>query len=157
GLQRTKEDISIIIDKTTLVLSTLFAPLLSVAIAFFPILVNILLPQYVRGIAAGKLLIAAVFFLGISLPMTSWCVSTGRFVPVIVLRLVLVVAEFLLIYLALKNGAGLEAIAFCVLSSFAIFSAIMSMLCNHLLEKPAHVGLIRLGKSMMPFMSIFTV
>ena len=157
GLHRTKEDISAIIDRTTLVLSTLFAPLLSVAIAFFPILINILLPQYVQGIPAGRLLIAAVFFLGVSLPVTSWSVSTGRFVPVIVLRIAIVIAEFLVIYLAIKKGASLEAIALCVLSSFAVFCAFMIILCNHLLEKPPYIGIIRLGKSLLPFLSILTV
>jgi O-antigen/teichoic acid export membrane protein len=157
GLQRTKEDLSAIIDRTTLVLSTLFAPLLAVAIAFFPVLVHILLPQYVRGIAAGKLLIAAVFFLGVSLPVTNWCVSTGRFVPVIALRIALVIAEFLVIYLAIKNGASLEAIAFCVLSSFAVFCAAMIIICNHLLEKPLSIGMVRLAKSMLPFLTILTV
>src|SRR5262245_26574147 len=79
GLHRTKEDIAAIIDRTTLVLSTLFAPVLSVAISFFPIIITILLPKYVQGIPAGSLLIASVFFLGVSLPVTSWSVSTGRF------------------------------------------------------------------------------
>ena len=64
----------------------------------FPILVVYLLPEYVSGIAPGRLLIASVFFLGVSLPVTNWCVSTKRYGPVLTARLVILAAEFLGIY-----------------------------------------------------------
>ena len=94
GQQRTKVHMAAVLDRTTMVLSSLFAPILVITIATFPLVVVCLLPQYVKGIAAGQLLIGSVFFLGSSLPVSKWCVSTGRSGPVLVLRLVVVVAEF---------------------------------------------------------------
>jgi O-antigen/teichoic acid export membrane protein len=157
GQNKTKEQMSDVLDRTTVVLSSLFAPMLSVAIACFPVAVVFLLPQYVRGIAAGRLLIAGLFFLGVSLPVAKWCVSTGRFLPVLALRLGVVAIEFVAVYVVIRHGARLEWIALCVLCAFALFSTAMIVVCNHLLENPFHISIRRAGKSVLPFCSILAV
>jgi O-antigen/teichoic acid export membrane protein len=158
GQNRTKEHMADIIERTTLVLSSLFAPILSLAIVFFPVVILVLLPDYVKGIAAGRLLIAAVFFLTVSVPTTKWCVSTGHYVQVLTLRLIVITAEFLLIYFIIGNGGGsLTSIACSMLVAFAVFSFAMSVICYSILDKPFLTGFIRSCKSMLPFVSILSV
>jgi O-antigen/teichoic acid export membrane protein len=154
GLNKTKDHISDVLGRTTILLSSLWAPIVCLAIGGFPIAVVFLLPQYAGGIGAGKLLIAAVFFLGVSLPATKWCVSTGRFTAVLVLRVVVVAAEFIALYVVIRSTAKLEFVALCVLSSFAIFHAGVSLVCNHLLEKSFRHGLQIVTRSTLPFFSV---
>jgi O-antigen/teichoic acid export membrane protein len=133
GQQRTKAHMAAVLDRTTMVLSILFAPILVITIATFPLVVVCLLPQYVKGIAAGQLLIASVFFLGSSLPVSKWCVSTGRSGPVLVLRLVIIMAEFAVLAAVIHHGTSLEAIALCILSAWALFSLTMIVIGHVLL------------------------
>jgi hypothetical protein len=73
---------------------------------------------------------------------------------VLVLRVVVVAAEFVALYLVIKSGARLELIALCVLSAFAVFSIAMVIVGNHLLEKPFRRGLVCVGKSVSPLLSV---
>jgi hypothetical protein len=157
GQKRTKAHMADVLDRTTMVLSILFAPILVITIATFPLVVVCLLPQYVKGIAAGQLLIASVFFLGSSLPVSKWCVSTGRSGPVLVLRLVIIMAEFAVLAAVIHHGTSLEAIALCILSAWALFSLTMIVIGHVLLAEPVRVGLMRAGKSLLPYLSIVTV
>ena len=132
GQNKSQEYMAAIVDKTTFILSSLFAPIICVAIACFPIAVVFLLPQYAGGIPAGVLRPASTFFLGTSLPSTNWHVSTGRYVPVLTVRVVLVAAQFLAVFLVILNDRGLEFIALCVLCAFAIFSTAIMTVANAL-------------------------
>jgi O-antigen/teichoic acid export membrane protein len=154
GETKSNDYIAEVLEKTTIVLSCVFASMLSVALAFFPIVVVSLLPQYVEGIEAGKLLIAAIFFLGVSLPVTKWCVSTGRSLPVLTVRFAVVCGEFIAVYLVILKGLRLEFVAFCVLCAFAIFHCAIGIIGNYLLKKPLRVGIITLGHNTMPFLII---
>jgi O-antigen/teichoic acid export membrane protein len=154
GRNTTKTHIAEVLEKSTVILASLFAPITAVAIASFPLIVVWLLPQYVKGIASGKLLIAGTFFLAVSLPMTNWCVSTGRFAPVLGLRLLVVALEFLTVSLVISTGTGLEGIALGVLGALAVFSTTMILVGNQLLEQSLSRGLARAGGSMLPFVSV---
>jgi O-antigen/teichoic acid export membrane protein len=155
GLNSSKGHIFEVLDRTTVILSCVWAPILCLAIGFFPLAIEFLLPEYVAGIGPGKVLIAAVFFLGVSLPANKWCISTGRYSAVLVLRVVVVAAEFAGIYVLINSGVRLEVIAFCVLCSFAIFNVGTILLCNHFLEKSLWIGINSVAKSTLPFLSIF--
>jgi O-antigen/teichoic acid export membrane protein len=155
GQNKTKEYMAEVIDKTIFILSSLFAPLICVAISCFPIAVVFLLPQYAGGIPAGELLIASTFFLGTSLPVTNWYVSTGRYVPVLAVRIVVVAVQFLALYFVILNDLSLEFVALCVLCAFAIFSIAIMTLARDL-ERSM---LVRFGdalKNQLPFSSILT-
>jgi len=156
GQNKTNEQMSEALDKTTVILSALFAPILSVAIAFFPIAVVFLLPDFVRGIDAGKVLIAGVYFLSVSVPVTNLCVSRGHFMPVVILRIIVMAAEFAAIYLIIQYGGSLELIALCVLFAFAIFNGVMIVVCNHLLGRNVISGILGAGKFIVPFVSVVT-
>jgi hypothetical protein len=140
-----------------MVLAVLFAPLLVVTVAIFPLVVVCVLPEYVEGIVAGQLLIGSVFFLGSSLPVSKWCVSTGRSGPVLVLRLVVVTAEFAVLAAVIHHGASLEAIALCILGAWALFSLTMIVMGHTLLAQPRRIALVRAGKSLLPYLGIVTV
>jgi O-antigen/teichoic acid export membrane protein len=154
GLNRSNDHVFEVLDRTTVILSSMWAPILCLAIAFFPLAIVFLLPQYVAGIGPGRLLIAAVFFLGVSLPANKWCISTGRYSAVLVLRIVVLAAEFVGLYVLINSGVRLEVVAFCVLCSFAIFNVGTILLCNHFLEKSLRIGINSVAKSMLPFSSI---
>jgi O-antigen/teichoic acid export membrane protein len=154
GLNKTKDHISDVLDRTTILLSSLWAPILCLAIAGFPIAVVLLLPEYADGIGTGKVLIAGIFFLGVSLPANKWCVSTGRFAAVLALRVAVVTVEFVSLYLVIGSGARLELIALCVFCSFAVFNVGIVVLANRFLEKSPRTGLISVAKSTLPFLSI---
>jgi O-antigen/teichoic acid export membrane protein len=154
GQSRTNLFMSQILNRSTLILSVILAPIVSGAIACFPILVVYLLPEYVNGIAPGRLLIASVFFLGVSVPVTNWCVSTKRYGPVLMARLMILAAESLGIYLAIRSGAGLESVAFIALCAFAAFCVAMIFISNYLLKNPFLIGLSNAGKSLVPFLIV---
>jgi hypothetical protein len=86
--------------------------------------------------------------------MTNWCVSTGRFAPVLGLRLIVVALEFLAVSLSISAGTGLEGIALGVLGALAVFSTIIIIVGNQLLEQPLSRGLARAGGSILPFVSV---
>ena len=155
GQNKSQEYMAAIVDKTTFILSSLFAPIICVAIACFPIAVVFLLPQYAGGIPAGELLLASTFFLGTSLPSTNWHVSTGRYVPVLTVRVVLVAAQFLAVFLVILNDRGLEFIALCVLCAFAIFSTAIMTVANAL-KKTVLARVFCAAKNQLPFLSILT-
>jgi O-antigen/teichoic acid export membrane protein len=154
GQNKSKEDLADIVDKATFTVSTLYVAMLCVAMALFPIIVVVLLPQYVEGIAAGKLLIAGTFFLAVSLPATNLCVSMKRFLPVLLMRGLVVTMQFVAVYSVITHGANLETIALCVLSAFALFYGAMVIVSHHILEKTIRVGLLRVVKNSLPFTSI---
>jgi O-antigen/teichoic acid export membrane protein len=154
GQSRTNTFMSQVLNRSTLILSVILAPIVSGAIACFPILVVYLLPEYVNGIAPGRLLIASVFFLGVSVPLTNWCISTKRFGPVLTARLMILAAESLGIYLVIRSGAGLESVAFIALCAFAAFCVAMIFISNYLLENPFLIGLSNAGKSLVPFLIV---
>jgi hypothetical protein len=126
-----------------------------VAIACFPIAVVFLLPKYAGGIPAGELLLASTFFVGTSLPITNWHVSTGRYIPVLAVRIVVITLQFLAVYVVIINDSRLEFIALCVLCAFAIFSTAIMTVANAL-QKPMHARLFAAAKNQMPFVSIVT-
>jgi O-antigen/teichoic acid export membrane protein len=154
GKRTTKKHISDALDKSTTILSILLAPIVSMAVACFPIAVVWLLPQFVRGIGPGRLLIAGVFFLAVSLPAANWCVSTGRFMPVLALRSSVVAVEFAAVYLVVKNSARLEFIALCILGGSAVFCVSIIIMSNWFLKYPLSNGLIRASRSLAPFLCI---
>jgi len=154
GQNHSNKHMSGILDKSTDVLSSLFAPIVAVAIAFFPIAVVLLLPRFAQGIVPGRLLIADVFFLAVSIPATNWCISTGRFSSVLKLRLVLVTAEFAAVYVVIKNGARLDLIALCILSTSLVFGMGVIIMSNYLLENSLSSGIRRACKILLPFLSI---
>jgi O-antigen/teichoic acid export membrane protein len=154
GQSRTNIFMSQVLNRSMLTLSVILAPIVSVAIACFPFLVVYLLPEYVNGIASGRLLIASVFFLGVSIPITNWCVSTRRYGPVLTARLAILAAEFLGIYTVIRSGAGLESVAVIALCAFAVFCIAMIFISNYLLENSFSVGLSNAGKSLVPFLII---
>jgi O-antigen/teichoic acid export membrane protein len=156
GQNKTKEYTADIIDKSTFVISSLSAPIICVAIACFPIAVVFLLPQYVQGILAGEVLLAGTFFLGVSLPITNWYVSTGRYVPVLLIRGLVVAAQFIAVYVAIINHPRLEFIALCVLCAFAIFSTAIMTVSSGFFGKPFLIGFISAAKNQVPFLSILT-
>jgi O-antigen/teichoic acid export membrane protein len=157
GQNRNKDQVADIIERTTLVLSSLFAPILSLGIVLFPVIVIVLLPEYVTGIAAGRLLIASVFFFAVSLPATKWCVSTGHYVPVLALRFIFVIIEFALVYFIIRGGGSLQSIALAMLVALAAFSSAISVICYRILSKPFFTGVLRTCKGMLPFLSILAV
>jgi O-antigen/teichoic acid export membrane protein len=154
GQNRTKAYIADVLDRTTTLLSSLLAPVLCIAIICFPMVIILLLPQYVNGIAAGKLLMASMFFLGISLPVSKWCISTGQSTPVLMLRLIAIVIELIAVYAVIRNGARLELIALCIVCAFAFFGVTMILVCSHLLGEDLKRGVVRVLKSVLPFLSI---
>ena len=156
GQSKTNENMVSAFSQSTIVLSSLFAPLVAMAVIVFPIAVVVLLPQFVQGIAAGKLLITSIFFIGISLPATNLCISTGRFKYVLALRVVVVTAEFIAVFFVIRNNMHLEDIALCVLCASAIFCVAMIIGCNHLFNQDLKAGIIRTGKSILPLCIIFT-
>jgi O-antigen/teichoic acid export membrane protein len=155
GQKQSNRDTSAVLDRSTFVLSTLLALTASLAIACLPIVVVYFLPQYASGIAPGRLLIAGVFFLGVSLPATNWCISTGRFRFILLSRIVVMTAQSGAMYLAIRNGGGLEAVALLAVCAFGIFSVVVITLCNHFLDNTFLVGMLRTSKSLLPFVSIF--
>ena len=157
GQNITREHMTRVLNKTTILLSCVLAPLVSALIVCFPVAVILLLPQFSEGISSGKLLIAEVFYMGISIPMTNWCISTGRFSPVLILRFIIVVIESIAIYLVIKNGPELEFIALCVLCASAIFSFSIITISNYLLENSLRHGIIHAGKSMSPSLSVIVI
>lgn len=62
GENRSLKDTASAIDKALDGLSCLVAPLVAGIVSIFPIMVWLLLPKFMEGIAAGKLLIAESFF-----------------------------------------------------------------------------------------------
>ena len=155
GQQRTKAHVADILERSTLLVSILFSPIVSISIICFPFVVEFLLPSYSTGIAAGKFLIASTFFLCISCPATNWCISTGSFIPVLTLRVIVIVVEAAAIYILISSaGAGLESIALCVMSSFAIFSASIIVICHRLLGQSFQSSVTHAAKSILPFGSI---
>jgi O-antigen/teichoic acid export membrane protein len=143
-----------VLDRTTVILACLFALLVSIMITVFPVLVVTLLPAYVEGIGAGKLLIAGTFFFAISLPATNWCVSTARFFPVILLRIAVLAVEFTSLYLVMRLNGGLELIALCVMGAFIVFNVAIMLTCNGLLGNSPIKGLLWLAKSSLPFVLV---
>ena len=154
GLNKSKDHIADTLERSTLLLASVLAPVVCIALAAFPIAVTFLLPAYVGGIDAGKLLIATVFFLGISLPASKWCISTGRFVPVLAVRFSVVITELVLLYFVVGSGASLMSIALCVLLSFVIFSSVIIALTSRVLERSSRIGLMNAAKSTLPFVSV---
>jgi O-antigen/teichoic acid export membrane protein len=156
GQNKSNAYLSVLLERSTLILAVVLGPIVSAVIACFPTLVVYLLPEYVEGILPGRLLIASVFFLGVSLPVTNWCVSTKRFGPVLSLRLVILVAEAFGIYLVIRNSGGLEMVALVALCAFAVFCGIIIILTNYVLENPVKVAVLRTWKSALPFLIVLT-
>jgi O-antigen/teichoic acid export membrane protein len=156
GQSKTSESMVSALYQSTAVIASLFAPLIALATVFFPIAVLILLPRFVQGIAAGKLLIASVFFIGISLPATHLCISTGRFKPVVVLRLIVVVAEFVAVYIVIRHNMRLEHIAFCIFCASAVFCTAMIITCNYLFARTFRNGIYSTLNAILPFLSILS-
>jgi O-antigen/teichoic acid export membrane protein len=143
-----------VLDRTTLTLGCLFAVLTSIMISLFPLLVVTLLPAYVEGIGAGKLLLAGTFFFAISLPITNWCVSTAHLFPVLFLRVVVLAIEFPALYLVIRFNGSLELIALCVVTGFVIYNVLMMLTCNGILGNSFGNGLLWVGKANLPFLLI---
>jgi O-antigen/teichoic acid export membrane protein len=157
GQNRNNDQVADIMEKTTLVLSSLFAPVLSLGIVLFPVIVIVLLPEYVSGIAAGRLLIASVFFFAVSLPATKWCVSTGHYVSVLTLRFIFAMVEFALVYVTIRSGGSLQSIALVMLVALAAFSGAISVICYRILSKPLLTGVVKTCKGILPFFIILGV
>ena len=157
GQNITREHMTRVLNKTTIILSCMLAPLVSILLSCFPIIVVLLLPQFIEGISSGRLLISEVFFLGISLPMTNWCISTGRFYHIIILRLSIVMTLFIVVYLVINNGAGIEFVALCTLCASAIFSFAVIIISSYLLENRFSYGIIHAVKSMAPFLGVISI
>jgi O-antigen/teichoic acid export membrane protein len=154
GESKTKANMFRAFHQSTAVLSSLFAPLVALSIVLFPIIVAVLLPKFVQGIAAGKLLIASIFFIGVSLPATNLCISTGRFKFVLVLKLVVVAAEFISVYLVIRNSMRLDHIALCVLCACAFFCVTMIIFCNRLYAQTLKHRIRCMANAMLPFLSV---
>lgn len=154
GQEKRKEYVLDVLEKSTFVLSSVLAPILCVVIAAFPMVIVLLLPEFEKGIIPGRFLIAEVFFLGVSLPMTNWCVSTGRFEPVLRLRLIVLAAEFVSVYLVIVKGGELKLIALSVLSASAIFCGAIIITGYRLHGNYLWSGVKRATKNMLPFLSV---
>ena len=154
GQQKTKAHVTDVLERSTLLVSILFSPIVSISIICFPFVVEILLPSYAPGIDAGKFLIASSFFLCISCPATNWCISTGSFLPVLALRVITIVVEAVAIYMLISSGDGDLTIALCVMSSFAFFSASVIIICPRLLGESFRSSVVHAAKSILPFGSI---
>jgi O-antigen/teichoic acid export membrane protein len=157
GKKASKAHILRTLDKTTTTLSCLFAPIVSAAIAYFPVIITFLLPKFISGIPSGIYLLTSLYFLGISLPSTNWCMATGRFMPVLLLRIMAVIIEYISIYLFISNGARLEFTALSVLFASAIFSTSIAVVCNYILGSSFKNGILHICKNMLPFLSILIV
>jgi O-antigen/teichoic acid export membrane protein len=157
GQGRSKANTAAALEKATVVLASLFAPLLGLGIAVFPVIVVVLLPQYVDGIPAGSVLIASSFFVAVSVPATKWCLSTGHFVPVLALRVFIMIVQLTLIYLVIQAGGNLRAIAFVSFAAFAVFSIVICILSYKMLGKRIAAALMATCKAIVPFVVIFAV
>jgi O-antigen/teichoic acid export membrane protein len=155
GQNRSLKNTASAIDKALEGLSCFIAPLVAGMVSIFPVIVWLLLPRFMEGIAAGKLLIAESFFLSLSLPTANWCVATGRYMTVIVTRGSLVIAEAVGIYLLLKNGAELKWVAGYVLSISAFFCLLMIVIVNKILRGKIVEGVARSIYVIAPFMGVF--
>jgi O-antigen/teichoic acid export membrane protein len=154
GQGKTKEHVLRVLDETIIILSAFFSPIISLAIASFPIMIVLLLPRFIDGIAAGRILIASVFFYSLSSSLTNLCISTGHFASILILRLILVILEFISIYLAITYNASLEIIALCVLSIYIFNSFFSAFIVSKILENSIKGGIILLVKGISPFFSI---
>jgi len=157
GKNQSNEGITHLLDKTTLILSAVLAPILSSAAALLPLVIVLFLPEFTEGIQAGQVLIGALFFMGVSLPATNWCVSTLRNGPVLALRIAVVAAECGALYWVISVGGGLEAIASIVLAAFASFSVAIMIISNYLLGTTISGGFVRAIRSGLPFLAIAVV
>jgi O-antigen/teichoic acid export membrane protein len=157
GQDKTPHHVMSVLDRTTTILSCFVSSLICIIIVSLPITIILLLPQFASGIAAGKLLLAETFFLGISLPAANWCISTGRFISILIVRIILILLETLSIYSAIVYKLDLEFIALCVLSTSALFSLSISVIANYLLETSLAKGFIRWIRWIFPFFNIALV
>ena len=157
GKNASKAHILRTLDKTTTTLACLFAPIVSAAIAYFPVIITFLLPKFISGIPAGMYLLTSLFFLAISLPSTNWCMATGQFVPVLLLRIMAVITEYISIYLVISYSGRLEFIALSVLCASAVFATSIAIVGNYILESSFKNGILHLCKGMLPFLSILIV
>jgi O-antigen/teichoic acid export membrane protein len=154
GKKKKPGYILVALDKTTIILSCFLSPLISIIISSFPTAVILLLPQFASGIGAGKLLLAETFFSGISLPSANWCISTGRFIPILGMRIASITLEFISIYIIILYRFDLEFIALMVLSTSIIFSLSVSTIVNYLLNKSFIGGVILWVRWAFPFLNI---
>jgi O-antigen/teichoic acid export membrane protein len=154
GQNRSVKNTAEALDKSVVALSAFLAPLVARVIAVFPVLVWLLLPRFTAGIGAGRLLIAEVYFLALSLPPANWCVATGRYVSVILVRGGLVATEVIGIWLLLRYDGGLEKVAGCVLSVSAICCLSMIIIVTRGLKRKAMEGFIQSGYALAPFAAI---
>jgi O-antigen/teichoic acid export membrane protein len=146
-----------VLNRTTTTVSCLFAPIVSAATAYFPVVVAFLLPNFGGAIPSGKYLFASLFFLGLGTPSTNWCMATGRFIPVLSMRLIAIIVEFVAIYLIIHNGGKLEFIALSVLCASAIFTISIITLCSSILGNSIKNGILSIWENLLPFLSILTV
>jgi O-antigen/teichoic acid export membrane protein len=136
GQNRSERHMSDVIEKTTITLSCSFAMVASLAIACFPIVTVYLLPQYVGGIPAGRLLVGSVAIQVVSGPLTNWSVVRGQIAHVMILRCLMIAAEFGAIYLAIRCGGSLGSIALCVIAAWLFYYVALAVDRAHLQHLP---------------------
>ena len=156
GQNKSERHMSDVIEKTTITLSCSFALLASLAIACFPIVTVYLLPQYVGGIPAGRLLVSSVALQIVSGPLTHWSVIRGQIAHVMGLRCLMIVAEFGAIFLAIRGGGSLGSIALCVIAAWLFYYIALTADSAQLQQRPLFSRFFYAIRSLSSMVIVFT-
>jgi O-antigen/teichoic acid export membrane protein len=155
GQNRSERHMSEVIEKTTITLSCSFALVASLAIACFPIVTVYLLPQYVGGISAGRLLVASVALQVVSGPLTNWSEIRGHIAHVVGLRCLVIAAEFGAIFLTIRAGGSLGLIALCVIAAWLFYYIALAAANTHLQDRPLSSGFFYAVRTLSSMLIIF--
>jgi len=140
------------IEVSTFVLSYSMPLLIGVTFLLLPFGIHLLLPQYIPGIAAAQITILGLFFVSSGAIAGSFLTTTNRLYLYLFFSSVAVIVNFVLDYVFLKAGFGINGVALggILITSFIYTSSILGYVIFHYLRSVSKT-LYFIGKMYFPF------
>ena len=117
------------LTKPTVLIGSVMPIVIAFAYLAVPVLVHYLLPRYLPGITAFKILMGGMFFLCAAYPSNIFMVTVNKQAHLAAILFGVVVAAALTSCLFLRKGLGLEGVAFAMSLSYAVYFWAITYYC----------------------------
>ena len=102
---------------------------LGVAYLFFSIMIKKVIPQYIPGIDAGKLMIIGIFFLSLSYVSEQFLIAINKQFSYVLFLLFALMLKIIVSYILIIKQTGIGGIAFGTVAVYFLFSIFIMIYC----------------------------
>jgi len=157
GEKEDKAHIKNYLFQPTLIISYLMPVVTGLIFITAPVAIYYILPKYIQGITAVKILVCAVFFMSIVSTSTHFLVTINKERKLLLVQAMSIVVAIILNYVFIINGCGIKGVAIATAITYFFYSTcILVYSFRHYIHKV--VPLIKFfTKTYIPFLYIILI